>query len=116
MPRADDEARIPFDPDTQSLYCSRDGLKLEKSSHMWTEFLMCPRHGEFTMAPTVMREPTRVIGGPPRFLMVDNPDPDAGKWFLILDQTEAGMWANCDAIDKRHEDGSDYDPRESRVF
>jgi len=110
------EVRIPFDPDTQSLWCSRCGSKLERSAHMFSEFLMCARHGEFTMAPIVIREPEKVMGGPPKFELVTNPSPDAGKWFLILDETQAGMWSTCEAIDARHQNDEPYLPRESRVL
>lgn len=110
------EHRIPFDPDAQSLWCSRCGSKLEKSGHMFSEFLLCPRHGEFTIAPVVMRVPERIMGPPPTFEAVPNPSPDAGRWFMHVDETTAGDWANCDAIDARHQQGEPYDPRESRVL
>lgn len=111
-----DDVRIPFDPDTESMYCARDGIKLEKSSHMSFEGMMCPRHGEFTIAPVIMRQPERIIGGPPKFDIVPNPSPDAGKWFIHTDPTTASMWETCKHVDARHEDGSDYRPGETRVL
>ena len=108
--------RIPFDPETESLYCSRDGLKLEKSGHMFFEFMLCPRHGEFTMAPVVMREPMMVSSLRYPFDMEVSTDKDAGKWFIHTDPTVASMWSMCKAIDERHADGSPYDPRETRVM
>jgi hypothetical protein len=113
---SDDEVRIPFDPDTESLYCSRDGIKLEKSGHMFSEFLLCPRHGEFTIAPVVIREPEKVVQMMPPFEVVPNTSPDAGKWFMVGDDTLRGMWETCKVVDARHDDGSDYDPRETRVI
>lgn len=110
------EEKIPFDPETQSLYCSWDGLKLEQSGHMFSEFLLCPRHGEFTIAPVVMKEPLKILGPEPSFNMIDNPSPDAGKWFIRADETLAGEISNIQAIDARHKDGQPYDPRESRVL
>lgn len=97
---SDRDIRIPFDPETQSLWCSRCGQKLVKSGHMMSEFMLCPTHGEFTMAPVVMREPERVLGGPPDFHFVASESPDAGRWFMHLDAMTAGMWANCEAIDE----------------
>ena len=86
----------PFDPETEFLYCSRCGLKLEKSSHMFSQFLMCPRHGEFTMAPVVMKEDD--------------------SWFIELTQTEAGMWETCKYLDSQHENGEPWNEGESRVI
>lgn len=111
-----DRDRLEFDPEAEAIYCSFDGLRLEKSGHMGTEFLMCPRHGEFTMAPTVTREPLKVMGGPPSFRMISNPSPDAGKWFLVGDRTTIMQWKTCRAVSDRHKDGSEYDPRETRVL
>lgn len=108
--------KIPFDPEAESMYCSRDGIKLVPSGHMFSEFMMCPRHGEFTIAPVIMREPEFIMGGEPLFKMEPNPASDKGKWFIHADQQFESMWNSCKALDRRHADGSPYDPRESRVL
>lgn len=94
------DVRIPFDPDTEVLYCSRDGAKLEKSGHLFSEFMLCPNHGEFTIAPVVMREPTEVVD-PITFKIGPSESPDAGKWFMLADATLEGMWNTNKALDGR---------------
>ena len=110
------EKRIPFDPETESIYCSRCGSKLDASSHMFSEFMLCPKHGEFTIAPVVVRESLWELGPGPGFKMIRSNSPDAGKWFIETDVTTASMWETCQFVDARHSDDSDYDPRETRVL
>jgi hypothetical protein len=90
------EVEIPFDPETESIYCSFCGSRLEKSGHMFSVHMLCPKHGEFTISPIVMSE--------------------KGKWFILTDRTTASMWETCRVVDSRHKDGSPYDPRETRVI
>lgn len=112
----EDDCQEDFDPETESIFCSRCGSRLEKSGHMFNEFMLCPKHGEFTLAPIIIREPTTAIDESPLFGVIPNPSPRAGKWTMEADCTTISMWRACKTIDQRHADGSPYDPRETRVM
>lgn len=45
---------LPFDPAVEKLYCSRCGRECEPRGHLLSQFLLCPVHGEFTIAPVVV--------------------------------------------------------------
>lgn len=75
------DVRIPFDPATESLYCGRCGRKCEEGGHLTGRFIMCPRHGEFTIGPVVMY------------------DDNDQRWYIEADRAFEGMWGNCKAID-----------------
>lgn len=51
----DDDLVIPFDPATQKVFCSYCGRELVVGGHMFRVGMMCPQHGEFTIAPVVMQ-------------------------------------------------------------
>ncbi len=63
---------------------------------MFTRFLLCPKHGEFTIAPIIVLK-------------------DAG-WVMLTDEVIGSMWETYKVVDARHSDGSPYDPRETRVL
>lgn len=74
----------PFDIETEKLFCARCGRQCEPLGHMMGMFLLCPVHGEFTMAPTVMKD-------------------DYGKWNIhYRDEHDMWkqMWDSCKAIDE----------------
>lgn len=52
---SDLERTQPFDIERESLYCARCGRKCVPVGHLTGRFLMCPVHGEFTIAPVVMQ-------------------------------------------------------------
>lgn len=71
-----------FDITKESLYCSRCGTKCEPLGHLMTTFLICPTHGEFTIAPVVVgRE---------------------GKWYIHFDnEIDQSMWNTCRYVDEQ---------------
>lgn len=74
-----DELTLPFDPSKQKVYCSHCGRELVLGGHMFREGLMCPQHGEFTIAPMV----TKYRDG----------------WAIEFhDETEKGMWETCNDL------------------
>lgn len=92
---------IPFDPKVDRMFCSYCGTQLVKSGHIASEFMLCPNHGEFTIAPVIMREPEQILGEPPMFKFEANSSPDAGKWFIHADPQLAGMLETCRSLDIR---------------
>ena len=80
---------LPFDPATERIYCVRCGAQCEPHGHMAFSFIMCPTHGEFTIAPVVMLNAKNVI----------TPDGD-DKWYIhFKSQTEAASWETCKWVD-----------------
>lgn len=86
-----DEFRKEIDIDKQPVFCSFCGSQLEKMNHMFNEYMMCPKHGEFTIAPVIIRD----NGDPMNEL--DNGD---GKWYINLrDEQGKMMWETCEYVD-----------------
>lgn len=80
----------PFDPKAESVFCARCGTKLEPLGHLMARFLLCPTHGEFTIAPVV-------IEGRDTETFVST-----GKWEIHFDDEQAQtMWETCRGIDAR---------------
>lgn len=66
----------PFDIEKERIYCSNCGQQCVPMGHIMSKFLLCPTHGEFTIAPVV--------------IMVD------GQWMIEhRDQTAKAMWETC---------------------
>lgn len=82
------DVRVLFDPDRESLYCGRCGQKCEPLGHLMSIFLLCPTHGEFTIAPVVMRNTRNAF----------HPEGD-NKWYMHCDATVQGMWETCRHLD-----------------
>ncbi len=81
-----------IDVDKQPIYCSFCGSQLVKMGHMFNEFMMCPKHGEFTIAPVVMRD----TGSP-----TDETDMGDGRWYINLEDEQGKMmWETCELVDK----------------
>lgn len=84
--RTADELHVEMDPDTEPVYCSSDGLRLEKSGHLTSSFLLCPVHGEFTIAPIVIK-----LGS---------------KWFFAFeDQQAKSMWKTARYVNEQELSG-----------
>lgn len=89
-----EELTQPFDPETEAIYCARCGQRLVESGHMLYLFLLCPTHGEFTIAPVVMRVDDLVTG-------------DEGHWEIhFKDRQDLSMWETCQYIDAEGLSGS----------
>lgn len=77
----------PFDMDNESVFCARCGRKCEMLGHLMSQFMLCPVHGEFTIAPVVMRHPN-------------------GGWNIhFKDDQEKAMWDTCRQVDKENLSG-----------
>lgn len=86
------EFRIEIDVDKQPVFCSFCGSQLEKMNHMFNAFMMCPKHGEFTIAPVIMRD----TGDP-----MNEHDRGDGKWYInLVDETMKMMWETCEQVDR----------------
>lgn len=75
--------RKPFDPDSEPIFDARCGRKLEPIGHGFALFMLCPVHGEFTIAPMVIKL-------------------DTGWVIEHRDAQAEGMWETCRAIDRGH--------------
>lgn len=94
-----ERVKIPFDIETEMMFCGRCGKRCVPQGHLMMQFLLCPDHGEFTIAPVVMFD-----GKDATF----NPE-GTDKWYIQCDQTVASMWDTCkfvDAIPGGQEPGS----------
>lgn len=75
------DARLsqPF-PLAQMLYCSFCGRRCKPLGHIMTTFLLCPVHGEFTIAPLVVRR-------------------EEGWFIEFATEQEMMMWQTCEYLD-----------------
>lgn len=75
------DVEIPFDPSTDKVFCSFCGQQCVEGGHMVSTFMMCPTHGEFTIAPVVIKR--------------------GDNWVISTDQTTADMWKTCKLLSER---------------
>lgn len=69
----------PFDIENDKLFCAWDGKQCTPMGHMFSTFLLCPDHGEFTWAPVVIFRD--------------------GKWqYSFHSATDYGMYSNAKAL------------------
>ncbi len=69
-----------FDPSKQKIFCSYCGSQLREMGHMFSIFMLCPVHGEFTPSPLVIKK-------------------ESGDWFIRFhDLTERSSWESCKVI------------------
>lgn len=81
---------LEFNYPTEKIYCGRCGKECVPLGHLMSEFLMCPTHGEFTIAPVVTRKYDQVTY------------KHDGKWYIHFnDATEQGMWETCRSVDEQ---------------
>lgn len=69
-----------FDYPRERLFCARCGSECVPCGHLTSRFLLCPNHGEFTVAPVVVQQ---------------------GSSWWIHHQTaqDRAMWRTCRALD-----------------
>lgn len=81
---------IPFDIEKESLYCGACGQKCVVMGHMTGRFLLCPTHGEFTIAPVVM-----FVHAHNAFMLERGLDNE-GQWEIQFEsETSRAMWETC---------------------
>lgn len=90
------EIRLPFDPEKESIFCARCGRKCEPLGHLMAMFLLCPTHGEFTIAPVVMQNADKFDLNTGEVVKGDR------SWSIKFDSEQDRMeWQTCREIDAR---------------
>lgn len=80
--------KVPFAHPVERLFCGRCGRQCVPQGHMFGRFLLCPSHGEFTVAPVVSQDRT-------------------GEWVIHFDdEGEMAMWDTCRHLDAQFPDGA----------
>jgi hypothetical protein len=75
-----EQLRQPFDYPNEKVVCARDGQECQPLGHLLSRFLLCPTHGEFTIAPVVMEQTT--------------------GWVIVFEDVQAkSMWEAARYID-----------------
>lgn len=95
---------LPFDPNTEKIYCAYCGKQRQPISHMFSGFMMCPDHGEFTPGPLVVynarvpAEMVKAMGKDESVADEINKNRD-DKWYIHFnDQSEMYSWQTCQTI------------------
>ena len=83
--------KVKFDIDKDNVFCGYCGTERVIRGHMTSTFLMCPKHGEFTIGPTIMLND----GNP-----FDPDDNGDGLWYIHHeDEINKMMWETCALLD-----------------
>lgn len=73
----------PFNHPVERLFCARCGTQCVEMGHLTSTFLLCPKHGEFTIAPVVMKN-------------------ENGAWEIRHQDSQAeAMWNTCRYVDEK---------------
>ena len=75
-----DPLRERFDYPDEKTFCARCGQECQPLGHLMCRFLMCPTHGEFTIAPVVIED-------------------TFGWWITFSDEQAKSMWETCRYVD-----------------
>jgi hypothetical protein len=86
IPTGSSPLRVRFNYPDEKTFCARCGQECQPLGHMMARFLMCPTHGEFTIAPVVIEDST-------------------GWWISFADDTEKSTWETCRYVDEHHLSG-----------
>jgi hypothetical protein len=86
--------RERFDYPNEKTFCSRCGQECQPLGHLMSRFLMCPTHGEFTIAPVVIQKTDQFDFETGEIV------PGDDTWEISFnDEQDKAMWEACREID-----------------